>query len=395
MPSYLAGFRCIGPECEDHCCYGWDITVDRRTTERYRQLKPAGLGKRIRKTVRPNRRNRSDSRYARILRKGDKCPFLTPDRLCRIHAELGEEYLPDACALFPRRLRAKKGRIDVSASMACPEIARLALGPPGGIELVESPLEPQAPGIRSVEPAAPREIEEAGVVLRDAALSILKDRKHDLWQRLLTLGYLLERVAVQGPEGTLHLVEEFTCLVDAGGLTGLIESGPVMSGLQLQLVRRLHDELMPAVKTEVFKNCARDCFAGLGYESAQVFDDSVLRRYDSAHDLFYLPFLEHSGFMLENYLVNYLLHHDFCLRQGRALYDNFVLMVVNFAMLKTYMIGMAARHGDDFDAGMVTRLVYSFTKTVEPNDGFRDYALGLLAESGCTDMTHLAVLLRN
>ena len=80
---------------------------------------------------------------------------------------------------------------------------------------------------------------------------------------------------------------------------------------------------------------------------------------------------------------------------GRRLFDDYVMMVLNFDMLKTYLIGMAARHGERMNAAMVTRLIYSFTKALEPDARFKDYALGLLAQSGCMDMMHLAVLIKN
>ena len=27
-PEYVENFKCIGGECEDNCCIGWDIDVD-------------------------------------------------------------------------------------------------------------------------------------------------------------------------------------------------------------------------------------------------------------------------------------------------------------------------------------------------------------------------------
>ena len=99
--------------------------------------------------------------------------------------------------------------------------------------------------------------------------------------------------------------------------------------------------------------------------------------------------------MLENYLVSHLLHHDLGFQQGRCLYDDYIMMVLNFAMIKTYLIGMLSWHGESFDTAMVVKLIYSFTKAVEPDARFRDYALGILSESGCTDMMHLAVLIKN
>ncbi|MFO7783047.1 MAG: flagellin lysine-N-methylase [Thermodesulfobacteriota bacterium] len=400
MPAYLPGFRCIGPECEDHCCYGWDIIVDKRSCQRYRKLISKGLGKRIRKAIRRNRQDPSDERYARFLRTGDTCPFLTPDRLCRIHAELGEEFLPDTCAVFPRRLRARDEWIEISASLACPEIARRALENPHGIEIIEARHDPAAAGmLRAVEPRLPRGIEAAGLKLRAFALSILRDRNYPLWRRILALGFLLEMVslsdAAPGKESIPILLDEFTRRMDSGELMDLIENAPTLTGLQLQLTRRLHDEMAPSVRVKAFRDCAEECLRGLHYAGTQPFTEEIGRRYGSSFDQYYRPFFERYGFLLENYLINYMLHHDLGFHQGRRLYHDYVVMVLNFAMLKTYLIGMGALHRESMNAAMVTRLIYSFTKVVEPDARFRDYAIGLLAQSGCTDMVHLAVMIKN
>lgn len=400
MPAYLSGFRCIGPECEDHCCYGWDIIVDKRSCQRYRKLTSTGLGKSIRQALRRNRKDPSNASYARFLRTGETCPLLTSDRLCRIHAELGEDFLPDTCAVFPRHFRGRKEWIDVSASLACPEIAARALDNPHGIEIVEAHIDPAEAGmLRAVEPRLSSEIEAAGLVLRAFALSLLKDKRYALWRRILALGLLLEMVslteAASGTGNMPSLLSAFKRRMDSGEWMELIENAPALTGLQLQLARRLHDEIVSGVRVKALKECADECFAGLDYSGEQPFTDDVAQRYDSAYDQYYRPFFEAYGFMLENYLVNYLLHHDLCFHQGRRLYEDYVMMVLNFTMLKTYLIGMAAWHREGMNTALLTRLTYSFTKVVEPDGRFRDYALGLLAQSGCTDMMHLAVLIKN
>ncbi|MGD8386312.1 MAG: flagellin lysine-N-methylase [Desulfobacteraceae bacterium] len=400
MPAYLSEFRCIGPECEDHCCYGWDIIVDRGSYEQYRKLPSKGLGKRIRKAVRLNRKNVSEARYARILRKGGTCPFLTPNRLCRIHAELGERFLPDTCAVFPRHLRGRNGWIDITASLACPEIARRALEPPQGLEIIEIRFDPSASGmLRSIEPGPSTEFEAASLMLREAAFALLKDRNHALWRRILALGFLLEKVANDkkrpATEAVPIVLDEFARRMDSGELMDRMDNAPALTGLQLQLVRRLHDEIMPTVVVKTFKACTDECLAGLDYAGLKPFTEDIARRYDASFDQYYRPFFEHYGFMLENYLINYLLHYDLGFHQGRRLYEDYIMMVLTFAMLKTYLIGMAAWHRESFHTTMVTRLIYSFTKVLEPNTRFREYALGLLAQSGCADMTHLAVLIKN
>ncbi|MBN2032007.1 MAG: flagellin lysine-N-methylase [Deltaproteobacteria bacterium] len=400
MPAYLPDFSCIGPECEDHCCYGWDIIVDKVSYRRYGKLPSTGLGKRIRKVMRLIRKDPSDARYARFVRSSEVCPFLTPSRLCRIQAELGQDLLPDTCAIFPRHLRARQAWIDLSASMACPEIARRALENPKGIEILEVRHDPATAGmLRGIEPKQPVEVEASGLALRVFVLSLLKDRTHELWRRVMALGFLLEAVgfsdAASGTGTLTLLLDEFAHRVDSGEWMDRMENAPVMSGLQLQLVKRLHDEMAPWVRVKTFRDCAAECLAGLHYTGTQPFTDEIGRRYDLAFKQAYEPFFDHYAFMLENYLVNHVLHHDLGFHQGRRLFDDYVMMVLNFAMLKTYLIGMAARHGERMNAAMVTRLIYSFTKAVEPDARFRDYALRLLAQSGCADMMHLAVLIKN
>ncbi len=399
MPAYLKDFRCLGAQCEDHCCYGWDVIVDRRSYERYRGLPPRGLGLRIQQALEHNRKDPSEARYAKFRRKTETCPFLTPQRLCRIHAELGEDFLPDTCVLFPRHLRARASWVELSASMACPEIARSVLANPEAVEMIDLRLDPPDRMSRGVESALPSDVEASGFLLRGFAVALLKDRRHAVWQRLLLLGFLLETVGSQPPGlsgGAMEsLLDGFARRMASGELKGLMESAPVLPGLQLQLVGRLYDEVSPTVRVKAFKACVEACWGGLDPSGAGIFSQDAVHRYDAAHRDRYLPFFENHGFMLENFLLHYLWHHDFCFHQGRRVYDDYVTMVLHFAMLKTCLIGLAARQHEEMNGEMVRRVMYALTKVVEPDARFRDYALGLLAGSGCTDMMHLAVLIKN
>jgi lysine-N-methylase len=39
-PQYASAFRCIGSDCEDTCCHGFDAVIDKATYETY-QSTPA------------------------------------------------------------------------------------------------------------------------------------------------------------------------------------------------------------------------------------------------------------------------------------------------------------------------------------------------------------------
>ena len=44
-------FECIGSDCPDTCCRGWDITVDDNAAEIYRNTQGA-FGKRLKESIR-------------------------------------------------------------------------------------------------------------------------------------------------------------------------------------------------------------------------------------------------------------------------------------------------------------------------------------------------------
>lgn len=140
-PRYLARFRCVGPACEDTCCAGMQIAIDDASLAAW----DARLG-----AARVDRAVDRERRRLRVLDDG-ACTQLDGERLCAIHRELGEDALPDTCALFPRVLQRAGDRLEVTGSLSCPELARLALLADDAHALVElppSPLLARAPHTR-------------------------------------------------------------------------------------------------------------------------------------------------------------------------------------------------------------------------------------------------------
>jgi lysine-N-methylase len=55
------------------------------------------------------------------------CPMLEPNSTCGVHAAFGEEALTTACSIFPRTAVAVADRLEIGASLGCPEVSRLVL----------------------------------------------------------------------------------------------------------------------------------------------------------------------------------------------------------------------------------------------------------------------------
>ena len=144
LPTYSAYpemFRCLGSACEDTCCQGWNLPVDRVTYEKHRNLPSSPLSRLITASLAENRvsagkeagsvdeaqaDNSADLAGIRVDGTNG-CPMLTGERLCRIHAELGEGMLGHACLTFPRVVHEFGGLKETALALSCPEAERLVL----------------------------------------------------------------------------------------------------------------------------------------------------------------------------------------------------------------------------------------------------------------------------
>ena len=133
QPESYHAFRCVGAECEDTCCIGWNVNVDKRTYDAYQSCQDPTLGPRLRELVAINIGGKSDDDYARIALTSEGCLFLK-EQLCSIHRTLGEAYLSNMCATYPRILNVVDDVLERSLDLACPEAARIVLTNPSPME---------------------------------------------------------------------------------------------------------------------------------------------------------------------------------------------------------------------------------------------------------------------
>lgn len=119
VPNYYKNFKCIGPECIDTCCAGWEVVIDDESYQFYKTVK-GEFGKRLQATM------VSSDENSFILQNGN-CPFLNENKLCDIYTELGEDKLCSTCKTYPRFVEEFGDLREVGISLSCPEAARLIL----------------------------------------------------------------------------------------------------------------------------------------------------------------------------------------------------------------------------------------------------------------------------
>lgn len=167
-------FVCTGGECEDTCCKGWRIGIDRESYRLYRGVK-GRFGRRLLLGI--------DHKEHCFRLKGAACAFLNREGLCDIYKELGREGMCRECRAYPRHVE-DYGRLrEVMLSLSCPEAARVILDDEergawreqksGGKGRIEQKEEVDGLLLKNFEK------------LREAIVCILKNREAGIEQRLL------------------------------------------------------------------------------------------------------------------------------------------------------------------------------------------------------------------
>lgn len=118
VPDYYHQFKCIANECKDTCCAGWEIMIDPKTLQKYKNVK-GGFGNCLQNSIQFHK--------GAFKQYDHRCAFLNDENLCDIYSELGPSMLCDTCRKYPRHMEEYEGVRDLSLSMSCPEVARLIL----------------------------------------------------------------------------------------------------------------------------------------------------------------------------------------------------------------------------------------------------------------------------
>lgn len=410
--TYTDNFRCIGSACEDTCCQGWMIPIERAANDKFRILPSGPLRSLIDANVvltPQSDGNAKSATFATFRMTASKaCPLLSEDRLCRIHSECGEAFLPHACATYPRIVCVIGDIEEKALALSCPEAARLVLLSPALLNadhlVITEPL--HGP------PAGDDHVEDAGSLqpwfwsIREFSLGLIRNRAYPLWQRLFLLGVFcrgLDSLGKGDPKYSFPVfLHDFETAVASGTLPAAMDAVPADLGQQLDVVLRLAGILLHRSNVHPrFVECTQAFGAGIGNGPNATFE-SITAHYVSAYEQYYKPFFERRPHILENYLINTIIRCQFpfgreAMRTGApsSMTREHALLTAQFALIKGFLIGVAGFHGEAFSTDHVVHTVQSVSKHFEHHTEFLDQAHALLVESRMDGNRGVAILLRN
>lgn len=119
IPDYYKEFHCMADKCEDTCCAGWQIVIDKKSLARYKKVQ--GSFKR--------KMNHSVNWHTSIFcqDKEKRCAFLNEKNLCDLYINQGADSLCKTCRQYPRHTEEFEGVREITLSISCPEVARILM----------------------------------------------------------------------------------------------------------------------------------------------------------------------------------------------------------------------------------------------------------------------------
>jgi lysine-N-methylase len=415
QPRSYHAFRCIGADCEDTCCVGWIVNVDKPTYEAYQRCDDPELGPRLHELVTINTDSTSDDNYARINLSGPSCPFLA-EGLCGIQKKLGEDYLSIMCSAYPRVMNVVDDVLQRSLDLSCPEAARIVLLDPNPMQFDEE--EGPVHDTRLAHLSILRTSDETSDkpyqhfrAIRGFVIWLLQYRAYPLWKRLVILGSLCDQLQEMSATGrnseTQDVLDAYRDGVDRDLFGEALGTHSPQPAAQLELVLELIvGRISSDFTAPPLLACYQKFMQAMEWTTESSMDD-IGRRYTAANSQYWEPFLNQHEHILEHYLVSYVhrtlfplgpqtstrglsVHHI-----ANSISDQYQVMAAHYAIIQTLLIGMAAWHKTEFGVAHAIQVIQSFTKAFEHSPSFGERALKVLSGKGMNNCAPLAILIRN
>lgn len=399
IPEYLNDFSCIGSACEDTCCAGWDITVDKKTYQAYRKIRQPEMAEKLQKYVKRNRKQNDDSDYAKfILDENKNCHMMSEDGLCNIHKELGEEFLCNTCAVYPRYLTRVDNVTEKSLTLSCPEAARVVLLREEGIGFIETEEPKNTRGLMNNEIRLEKYPHFWD--LRIFIIQLMQSRQQSIEIRLIVLGLFLQKFEQLKPneleQELPSVMQDYLNRLDNEEFIESLKNIKGNLNFQVNLARELiRYRMSDGVTWEKYVVILQQLIEGLELEeddNNEIKDmETTIAKYQESYSNLYKAFMKDNEYMLENYVVNYVFKNLFPYDYN-SLFESYMMLVIHFTLIKLHLIGMAAKQ-QQLTQEMVIECVQQLAKIVEHNPSYLQGVHEGMETSGYNSMGHMFVMI--
>ena len=306
--NFMTKFRCIGSDCTDTCCNGWNVVLDKKTHYAYKNSDDREISAVAKNSIKTLKSERDAARFSKIkLKENGNCPLMTDCGLCKVQENLGEEFLSKTCNTFPRRT-IKAGDVTyLTASMACPEATKLCLENEDAAEISDNSQDVliHATNSKSLYVLNVTELSDRGKLIQSTMLEIFSDQSLTLGEQFTAAHIILEKFKTN--ETALELPQLIA--LSKSIKESCMQMRDALDPSQAALFQFKTFNLVFFTKythwRENFKALIENAKAGIHYQT----NDGTLAvgTYLAAKREIFLPFDNGNRYLLSNFIKNELL----------------------------------------------------------------------------------------
>ncbi|MEG2812110.1 MAG: flagellin lysine-N-methylase [Clostridium sp.] len=344
-------FKCIGPECEDDCCKGWKILVDKKAYLMYSQIKDKSIKNRVLNSINIKTKMKNTSNAGVLkLGKDSRCKLQEDDRLCFLHKNLGEDSLCRTCKVYPKVINEVDGVLELSHTLSCPEAVRkiLMVDKPKEFNCAEKEIDGEfiATSIECDKSYNLRK--QLFWEIRSATIHILQSRKYKLWQRVILAGFMfesLEEVFKLGDKNeVIKSINKYKDIVNNEEIIKI--NIPIEEDKQLEIINSIYYFIS-------------DCMA--------VGDVNIDRLYIKEIDIRKADLdslkevIQEYEYVFENYIVNYIFQNLIPLNVG-TFTEQYYRMIFNYGFIISLLYGKTSV--GEITEETIINVIYLMTRSI-------------------------------
>lgn len=365
IPKYMGKFKCIGSECTDTCCAGWDINIDENSLERYKNS--TGVLKRLvdgKFLVGDTNDDFFNAGYM-ILKDGSMCPFLNENMLCDIHGGVGEENLCITCKSYPRIFNIVDGIYEKSALASCEEICRLALMSKEKMEFIEvdENLDEDNIEIRRIIDteafAGTESLIQYFWEIRILSINIIQCSEYSIDERLSILKRFYSKIDSLKLEGDWEGLEEF--FEDySKGIFNYQEYIKESLKVDERFSAIIGDnDIIKKIRSPRLKKYAEDYRNNILLDRNKDLYNDITEKIEEI--------LKDYAYVMENYLVNQIFKDLIPFNKGEDMMASVNVLINTYKLIKEYLKGRIYKSKERIMAEDVVSVIQAISKDLEHN----------------------------
>lgn len=373
MVNWLVLHGMVGFSCKmcGRCCKGWNIYIDKT---KYRKLREIMDEKILNEIIEVLPGGKKDAGFARVADENRVCGFLEENNLCKVHRRYGPEYLPDICAVFPRRIFITPRGIEVSVVFSCPETMKLLLSK----EIIQVTKNP--PGfffdISHISlPTITKEIIDSTdekrwyFRLEETFMNILQDRVLSLEMRMAIIGLLVYRFH-EYPYDKKRQREYPELLKSYRGLAKQARSLEINLDYQMWILKSFLDFRTSLYPSNDFSQIVDRVNEALDLTPGQPLTDNSIKLYQVKLKELYNE--REIGYVVGNYLV-YTVFSKLLLING--LEGGFHALSFLYSLIRFLAVGTAVSEGVPVNQNILLKIIEAVDYNIKHSVEFMDHIL--------------------